>query len=59
MELKEALERMELKFTSGNTIPVRRTTITRVEWEALKKGFCKCATKADKTGIPVITAKQV
>lgn len=35
MTPKEALQSLELKFTSGNSIPVERTVITREEYEAL------------------------
>jgi hypothetical protein len=48
MDLKEAIERLEAKFRSGNKIPVGRTTITRNEWEAIKKGLCSCKTKEFK-----------
>ena len=36
MEAKEALEALDLKFSSGNEIPVERATITREEYEAVK-----------------------
>lgn len=35
MKYHEALDRLGLKFTSGNSVPVERATITREEWEAL------------------------
>jgi len=37
MEINDVIESMELKFTSGNTIDVSRSSITREEWEVLRK----------------------
>ncbi len=37
MNFKTAYETLESKFISGNNIPVERNTITREEWEAIKK----------------------
>jgi lipoate-protein ligase A len=36
-ELKETLEKMERKFKSANSIDVERATITKDEWENIKK----------------------
>ena len=36
MTFDEMYQNMELKFTSGNAIPVERATITREEWEMIK-----------------------
>ena len=36
MTFDDMYKNMELKFTSGNAIPVERTTITREEWELIK-----------------------
>jgi hypothetical protein len=36
MDIKEAIESLTLKFTSGNEIPVDRATILREEWEVIK-----------------------
>lgn len=36
MDFKEAYETLELKFTSGNPIPVERSTILDKEWKAIK-----------------------
>ena len=37
MKPKEAIERLKLKFTSANDIPVSRAVITREEFEAIEK----------------------
>lgn len=37
MDFNEAYEKLESKFTSGNSIPVERNTITREEWDAIKE----------------------
>lgn len=37
MEFKDAIESLNLKFTSGNKIPVERTTIVNEEWQVIKK----------------------
>lgn len=37
MDFNKAYETLELKFTSGNSIPVERNTITREEWDAIKE----------------------
>jgi len=37
MEIKKAIKSLDLKFTSGNDIPVTRATILIDEWEALKE----------------------
>lgn len=52
MDFKEALESLELKFTSANDVEVERTSILREEWEALRTGFCKCGTKKKSVDIP-------
>jgi hypothetical protein len=39
MTLKEALESLKLKFTSGNEIEVERATITREEFNAILKAL--------------------
>jgi len=36
MDYKEAKESLTLKFTSGNDMPVTRSTITLEEWEAIQ-----------------------
>lgn len=36
MDFHVAFENLEKKFTSGNSIPVSRSVITREEWEAIK-----------------------
>jgi hypothetical protein len=36
MTFDEMYLNMELKFTSGNDIPVERAIITREEWELIK-----------------------
>jgi hypothetical protein len=41
MDIKEAVRSLELKFTSGNDIPVGRATVTREEWEAVKEMLMK------------------
>ena len=35
MLMKEALDSLKLKFTSGNDVEVERATITREEYEAI------------------------
>ena len=35
MELQEAFTNLTEKFTSGNSIPIERNTITRAEWEPI------------------------
>jgi hypothetical protein len=35
MNFNKALETLESKFTSGNSISVERATITRAEWDAI------------------------
>ena len=37
MEAKEAWENLQLKFKSGNDIPVRQAKITKEEYEAIKE----------------------
>jgi len=37
MKPEEAFKSLELKFTSGNKIPVTRATILIEEWMAIKK----------------------
>lgn len=39
MKLIDALESLSLKFTSGNSIPVSRSTITVEEWGAISHGL--------------------
>lgn len=36
MNQREAFESLELKFTSGNSVPVERASITRAEWDAIR-----------------------
>ena len=36
MTLKEAMDSLKLKFSSGNNIPVKRATITREEFEPIR-----------------------
>ena len=36
MNFDDAYRELDLKFTSGNRIPVERATITVKEWEAIK-----------------------
>lgn len=36
MTFEEAYRDLELKFSSGNAIPVERAIILRTEWEAIK-----------------------
>ena len=35
MELQDAFTNLTEKFTSGNSIPIERNTITRAEWEPI------------------------
>ncbi len=37
MKFLDALRNLELKFTSGNSVPVERNTITAEEFGAIKK----------------------
>lgn len=37
MEYRKALEQLRLKFTSGNSVPVERASITREEFEAITR----------------------
>ena len=37
MDYKEAKKSLTLKFTSGNEVPVTRSTITIEEWEAIQE----------------------
>lgn len=37
MILEQALESLRLKFTSGNSIPVERASVTHAEYEAIHK----------------------
>ena len=45
METKEIIKTMKSKFTSGNNIPVTRSSITLEEWETIKtileKSICE------------------
>jgi len=37
MDYREAVASLAAKFRSGNDVPVPQTTITREEWEALRR----------------------
>lgn len=40
MKFEQAMKRLTEKFTSANSIPVERATITREEWEAILGELC-------------------
>lgn len=37
MNIEKVIDNLELKFTSGNSVPIDRAAITREEWEAIKE----------------------
>lgn len=37
MTFEKVYEKLELKFTSGNQVPVERTVITKEEWNEIKE----------------------
>lgn len=37
LNIEKVLELMKLKFTSGNSMPVERTTITLEEWRVVEQ----------------------
>jgi hypothetical protein len=54
MNFDDAIATLTRKFTSGNNISIKRVTITREEWEALKKElFSAKELKAPKERPPV------
>ena len=36
MNIEKVIDNLELKFTSGNSVPIDRAAITREEWEVIK-----------------------
>lgn len=36
MNIEDVIKSLNLKFTSGNTVPVERATITKEEWLIIK-----------------------
>lgn len=47
----EALSTMRLRFTSGNSVPVERTQITRAEWYDLWLAFDDAAETMELEGL--------
>lgn len=41
------IDKINLKFTSGNTIPVERATITAEEWEQVKMFYSEMMERID------------
>ena len=39
MDIKEVMKKLELKFTSGNSIPVEKSTIHHEGWQAIKSWY--------------------
>jgi hypothetical protein len=44
---KECLQELDLKFTSGNSIPVERATMLKSEYDQLKKYIVELEKKAE------------
>jgi hypothetical protein len=51
MTPEQALESLRIKFTSGNSIPVERASVTRAEYEAIHEWLAKI--KARDAAVPV------
>ena len=59
MKTEEALKSLELKFSSGNKIPVTQATITVEEYEAIRKFIGPILVTVKRSGGCQVTKQEI